>query len=111
MLFVNPWHWLEEDGSFPSGPPRLRRNIVRVARLIEYGGSLEVGTARETLEPCGQRPGRQPCLGFLWVTKLPDQRILAFCDTCGVQQVCISDWQDTDWADGQPPPMRLAASR
>ncbi len=110
MLVVNPWHWLDEDGEFPVGPPGLRRNILRVARLIEYGGSLDVGTARQTLEPCGRRPGRQACPGLLWVTKLADNRLLAFCGSCGVEEVCISDWQDTDWADGQQPPVRLRPS-
>lgn len=40
MLVVDPWHWLTEDGHFPDNNMRLRRQILRIARLIEYGGPL-----------------------------------------------------------------------
>jgi hypothetical protein len=40
MLIVDPHHWLDENGDLPVDNPRLRRQVLRVARLIEYGGPL-----------------------------------------------------------------------
>lgn len=34
---VNPWHWLNEDGSSVDDP-KLRSRSLRVAQCIEYGG-------------------------------------------------------------------------
>jgi len=41
MLVVDPWHWMSEDEWFPDDNPTLRKNLLRVARLIEYGAELE----------------------------------------------------------------------
>jgi hypothetical protein len=111
MLIVNPWHWLDGDGMIMPEPRALRRNIIRVARLIEYGGPLPARTGRETLEPCDRRPGRQLCRGFLWVTKLPNDNLLAFCPVCHTDQVYIENWQDTLWSEGpmDPQPMQPVA--
>ena len=49
ILTVDATHWLKPDGSLPNEPRRLRRQALRVARIIEYGGQLERGTMRETL--------------------------------------------------------------
>lgn len=40
MLVVDPWHGLTEDGHLPDDNMRLRRRVLRIARLIEYGGPL-----------------------------------------------------------------------
>ena len=37
---INIQHWLDEDGA-PARP--VRKQALRVARLIEYGGPLEAG--------------------------------------------------------------------
>ena len=108
MLVVDPWHWLREDGSLPDAPPRLRANALKVARLIEYGGPLEPGHCRETLVECGKRPGRRPCPGLLWVTKLPDNAIHAECMVCRQDEVHISNWEETEWADGPMEAVRVA---
>lgn len=105
MLVVNPSHWLDENGKILAGPARLRRNAIRVARLVEYGGPLDSGTARETLVPCGQRRDGRKCPGFLWVTKLEDDNILAFCAVCRTEQVLVRDWQATIWAEGPMDPV------
>lgn len=107
MLIVDPWHWLTKDGSLPDAPPRLRRNALMVARLIEYGGPLEAGQCRETLVECGRRPKHRPCCGMLWVTKTDRDAILAFCLVCKSDQVVISNWQETEWAKGPMEPVRL----
>ncbi|HEY0708998.1 MAG TPA: SEC-C metal-binding domain-containing protein [Polyangia bacterium] len=95
LTVVNPWHWLNEDGSFPD-EPRLRKRSVRVAQCIEYGGTLREGQCRETLLPCSGRA----CTGFVVVMKKPEGDILAFCGTCPRDEFLIHDWEDTPWAQG-----------
>ena len=104
-LVVDPWHWLEKDGSLPTGNLRLRRQVLRVVRLIEYGGPLEADESRETLVECKKRPGRVQCLGLLWVTKTADGRIVAYCPGCGAEDTVISNWEDTLWAGGMMEPV------
>jgi hypothetical protein len=96
---VDPWDWLDPDGGIPN-QPRLRRQIIRVARLIEYAGLLEPGEIQETLVECF-RPGGEPkCNGLLWVTKDPDDKLWAACDKCNNDVVVINNWQGTKWANG-----------
>lgn len=99
-LVVDPWHWLDPDGGIPHDNLRLRKQVLRVARLIEYGGPLERGTVRETLVECSCRPGRKLCPGLLWVEKLADDSIFAHCLICGQEEIHIHNWKETDWADG-----------
>jgi hypothetical protein len=73
--------FLDERGELPLDG-RLRRRAIRLAQLVEYGGVLEPGQFRETLVCCVARPGRKPCPGLLWVEKLPDHRIFAWCPAC-----------------------------
>lgn len=100
ILTVDAAHWLRPDGSLPDKPPALRRQALRVARIIEYGGQLERGTMRETLIECSRRSERRPCPGLLWVEKLEDDRLHAFCLACKDEQLFVSNWQNTQWADG-----------
>ncbi|MCR9161603.1 MAG: SEC-C metal-binding domain-containing protein [Nannocystaceae bacterium] len=101
---VNPWHWLNEDGSFVDDP-KLRSRSLRVAQCIEYGGPLAHGEARETLISCRFRPNRQPCAGLLWVLKQSDDSIMAFCGTCQQDEFLIHEWEDTLWAKGPMEPV------
>ena len=110
MLVVDPWHWLAPDGSFPENAPRLRKNILRVARLIEYGGPLLPLEGRETLVECQKRVKRSRCPGLLWVVKTADDEIHAFCAACKADDTLISNWQNTPWADGPMPPVDLDSS-
>lgn len=103
-LVVDPWHWLEPDGSLPTS--RLRRQALRVARLIEYGADLEPGEFRPTLVECRRRPGGRPCSGFVVVGKLPDGEIESGCPVCGGVDTLIHNWEDTFWGLGFPPPLR-----
>lgn len=105
MLIVNIRHWLDAQNDIPLRPARLRRNALRVAQLIEYGGPLEVGEMRETLVQCTKRPKGRPCPGLLWVAKQEDQRIYAFCVGCRRDELVISGWEDTRWADGMMEPV------
>ena len=105
MLVVDPWDWLTEDGEIPTDNLRLRRQVLRVVRFIEYGGPLKPGQARETLVECSKRPQRKPCLGLMWVTKTEDDQIYAWCAVCKDDEVMISDWQDTLWSDGPMEPV------
>jgi hypothetical protein len=52
-----------------------------------------------------RRPGRRQCLGLLWVVKMLDDRIEAYCPTCGDVEAVVSGWQDTMWSDGISPPI------
>ena len=103
MLVVDPWHWLDANGDLPTENVSLRRQTLRVARFIEYGGSLERLKSRETLVECGRRPKGKPCLGLMWVTRTADDLIVAFCRVCGDEAMMISNWQTTIWADGMMP--------
>jgi hypothetical protein len=63
VLVVDPWHWLEKDGTFPTNNLRLRRRIIRVARFIEYGGPLQ--PRREPRDPGRvQAPSGTPSLSW-----------------------------------------------
>lgn len=103
---VNPWHWLNEDGSFLEDA-RIRNRSIRVAQCIEYGGPLGNGEARETLITCRFRPGGTPCPGLLWVLKQSDDAILAFCAVCRQDEFLIYEWEDTPWADGPMGPVHV----
>ena len=50
------------------------------------------------------RPKRKPCMGLLWVEKADDDRIWAYCVACKREEIWISGWQDTLWADGPMEP-------
>jgi hypothetical protein len=105
MLVVDPWHWLEKDGSLPLDDSRLRRRVLRVARFIEYGAELERGSLRETLLECTKRPGGKPCPGLMWVMKTASDELLGFCMACRHEELLIHNWQKTEWAEGMMPPV------
>jgi hypothetical protein len=102
-LVVNIRHWLNEHDE--PAAPQLRRRVWRIARLIEYGGTLKPGETRLTLIECSRRPKRKPCEGLLWVTKTEDDYLYAWCPTCQDESLTISGWQDTLYADGPPEPL------
>ncbi|HEY6728675.1 MAG TPA: hypothetical protein VI197_31905 [Polyangiaceae bacterium] len=108
MLVVNPWHWLNDDGTLPHNEPRLLRRVLRVAQVIEYGGTLKAGEMRETLLLCNKRPKRKPCGGLIWVIKTPDDSIVAFCMLCKTDEMTVHHWQDTEWAAGVMKPVRAS---
>lgn len=99
---INIQHWLDENGD--PAPP-VRRQALRVARLIEYGGPLAVGHARATLVECSRRVDRRPCVGLLWVVKKDEATIEAFCVTCRREHLLVSGWEITEWADGPMDPL------
>ena len=104
-LVVDPWHWLTPDGEIPSNQPRLRRNVLQVARVIEYGATLPPGQCRQTLLECTKRPGGLRCQGLLWVEKGADESLLAFCPECQTDHLLVHNWQGTRWAQGQLRPV------
>lgn len=105
MWIVDPWHWLEPDGSLPTNNPKLRRQALRVARIIEYGAELEPGELRLTLVECRRRPGGRPCPGFLLVGKFANGELEAGCPSCGEADMRVHNWEDTLWGIGIPPPL------
>lgn len=108
---VDPWHWLEPDGSLPLEHPQLWPKVMRVAQAIEAGWDLPPGTARGTLLLCPKRPQRQPCPGQLRVTRRPDDQLLVFCPECGAEVTCIRNWQRTPWARPRCEPLPLGADQ
>jgi len=74
--------------------------VLRVARFIEYGGSLKPLECRETLMECRKRPGGKPCTGLMWVEKTERNDIQAFCRVCRNDEAVVHNWQETDWANG-----------
>jgi hypothetical protein len=111
MLVVDPWHWLCEDGSIPTERSTLRKNVLRVARLIEYGGPLRKLEGRETLVECTGKFDKKPCPGFLWVVKNPEDHIHAFCTVCKRDDTLISNWHETEWAKVPMEPFDLSGER
>jgi hypothetical protein len=107
MLIVDIRHWLDEDGCLPTHDSRLRKNALRIATLIEYGGPLDHLEGRETMVPCKSRPHRRECMGLMIVTKRADDRIHVYCPVCGNDEAIISGWQETDWAEGPCPPLPM----
>src|SRR5438552_1921301 len=69
MLYVDPWHWLAPNGDIPTENQRLRKNLLAVLRVIEYGSPLNWGATRDTLIECNKRPGGRRCIGLLRVEK------------------------------------------
>jgi hypothetical protein len=100
MLIVDLWHWLDEKGDIPTGNPRLRRNVVQVLRVVEYGSPLEPEGETETLIECRRRPGGRRCPGLLRVRKEGDNSLLAFCPACDTDEMLVSNWEETRW--GRP---------
>ena len=100
-LVVDPWHWLTPNGDIPSDQPRLRRNVLRVARVVEYGATLPKGHFRRTLVECSKRPAGIACQGLLWVEKRSDESLLAFCPACQTDHILVHNWQGTRWSQGQ----------
>jgi len=87
-------------GSKPGGP-RIRRNVLRVARVVEYGATLPASYFRETLIECPKRPAGTACLGLLMVEKRPDASLLGFCPVCETDHILDYNWQVTRWARGR----------
>jgi hypothetical protein len=98
-IIVNINDWLVDD-DVPAGPPSLRRNALRAAQFIEYGGPLEKLFGRETLVECRRRIGGKSCTGWMWVMKQGDNRIQAHCPTCHEVEMVISGWEVTLFAEG-----------
>lgn len=111
MLVVDPWEWLEKDGSLPVTNRRLRRQALRLAQLIEAGGPLPARHMRETLVACSRRFKGRACPGLMWVAKADDDSIHGYCPVCGGNEWVIRNWQHTDWAEGPmlPAPMSFGA--
>lgn len=106
-LVVDPWDWLHPDGTLPTENPGLYRRALRVAQLIEAGGTLPKRHARETLLPCTRRPNGKPCPGLVWVAKTHEDAIHAYCVRCKADEMRIHNWQKTQWADGPMDPVDL----
>jgi hypothetical protein len=100
MLVVDPWHWLNANGDIPTYNLHLRRQMLRIARFIEYGGPLKKLECRETLMECRKRPCGKPCTGLMWVAKTERDEIQAFCRVCGNDEAAIHNWHETEWANG-----------
>ena len=105
-LTLDVRHWLTASGE---PVPRLRRQVLRIARLIEYGGPLDVGQLRTTLVECSRRPGRKPCLGLLEVVKFSAGHIDAICPVCEEERIYVSGWEGTAWAKGPAAPVDVGA--
>ena len=103
-LIVDIRHWLDEYGQ--PAPP-VRRQALRIARLIEYGGPLAPRQGRFTLVECSRRPARRACEGLLSVVKVSDDAIEAHCESCHQEHIVITGWQDTEWADGPMEPVSV----
>lgn len=104
-LSVDIRDWLDDNDE--PATPALRSKVLRIARLIEYGGTIQPGQMRLTLVECSRRPGRKACPGLLLVEKTEEDLLHAWCPACEDESITISGWQDTLYADGPPEPFPL----
>lgn len=95
-------HWLDERGE---PIPSLRRRVLRLARLIEYGGPLAVGQTRGAIVECSRRVNGRPCQGLLWVSKVDEQTLEVCCLDCRREHLLITGWEGTEWASGPMEPL------
>ena len=109
-LIVDPWHWLTPGGEIPDGEPGLRRNVLKVARVIEYGADLSRNEGRGTLIECAKRPRGKACKGLLWVIRDEDDSLVALCSSCRTQNMVVLNWKETQWAEGQAVPVRITGT-
>lgn len=79
--------------------------MLRIARIIEYGGPLKPDTMLETLIECSRKPKRKQCPGLLWVEKMPNHAIAAYCMVCKQEEIYVHDWEMTHWAGGPMDPV------
>lgn len=105
IYVIDARHFIDDEDALPTRPPALRRQALRIARLIEYGGPLEPGFTRETLVECDCRLDGRPCPGFLWIEKQVDGVLHAFCLAEMHVELFIHDWQETLWAEGPMVPV------
>mgnify|MGYP007082099156 CR=1 FL=1 len=102
MLIVDPWDWLDADGELPASHPRLRRQLLAVLRVVEYGSRIGPAERCETLIECKRRPGGRRCSGLLTVERALDDSLLAFCPECRTDEMQVHDWQGTKWSHAIP---------
>jgi hypothetical protein len=105
LTFVVDARHLTENGGLPThGSAAKRKIVLTMARYIECGADLAKGHGRETLVECRRRPSGKPCPGLMWVIKNADDCIVSQCLICRHADMVISNWRETDWAEGLMPP-------
>jgi len=102
---VDIGHWLDSYGDLPTDDPKRHSEALRLAQLVEAGALLEPGELREALVACTKRVDGKRCLGLMWVEKRADDQLHAYCRTCARDELFITGWQDTRWANGPMLPL------
>ncbi len=87
-----------------------RRGFLTTAVGVGAAAVLKGAAAADGPSHKGRRPDRRQGLGLLWVVKLPDNRIEAYCSVCRETEAVISGWEDTIWADGMMPAIPMTPS-
>lgn len=95
LLVVDPHHWLDEDGGYSEANKRLWKKLDRIGIFISFGCDLEPLHGRPTLAKCKARG----CGCFMFVARTNDERLLGFCPMCGKEEMLISNWRSTFWAE------------
>jgi hypothetical protein len=98
MLVVDPWDWLDPEGELPANHPRVRRRLLAVLRVVEYGSRLRPTERCATLIECRRRPGGHRCTGLWAVERAVNDSLLAFCPVCGTDEMLVHHWQGTKWS-------------
>src|SRR5262249_34469593 len=95
---------MTEDGGLPTHASASRyKSAIRMAQYIEYGADLPPEHCRESLVQCHRKPKQKQCPGLMWVIKEADGRIVSLCLICRGTDMVISNWDETEWAEGMMP--------
>lgn len=95
MLVVDPHHWLDENGFYPTEAPQLWKKLDRIGLFVSSGCDLQPRHGRPTVAKCKARS----CGCSMFVARTQDDQLLAFCPICRKEEMLISNWRDTFWAE------------
>jgi hypothetical protein len=86
MTVIDIRNWLHEAKVDPA-LPRLKSKVKKIAEIIAYATSREVGVIVRTPPTCGHRLNGKSCKGTLEMHVMADERIYWVCPRCGDEGV------------------------
>jgi hypothetical protein len=102
MWVIDIRHWLDETRTGPA-VPQLKSKVKKLAEIITYATSVNVGISTDAHPVCWRRPKRKPCKGSLDIYL--DQttgHIHWICPICKDEGV-VTGWKGLIWDMSDPP--------